>query len=206
MRYYKLSDDVQVPGRWHLGAISTSSGAAVHLCSAVRCSTDEVTVSAPHPGRPLAFSLTSFGVPVAASALAAAIATFAPRDIQRLRFSNSDMAGYEALNILRVVDCLDESRSVFEKWTSADHRPELAGQYRSVPVLRVAVDRIPPDAHIFRVHRWHVGLVVSEVLKRAMEVEGCVGAEFSDVTWSGGTSGPQATSSVPPARRGREPA
>jgi hypothetical protein len=37
---------------------------------------------------------------------------------------------------------------------------------------------IPPDAHFFRVKDWEVGLIVSEVVKYAMERVGCVGAEF----------------------------
>lgn len=86
------------------------------------------------------------------------------------------------LNALRMVRCIDESRSEFDKFTEDDPvRPDLAGQYSSVPKLIIDPKLIPPDAHFFRIQDWEVALLVSEAVKDAMERVGCVGATFTDV-------------------------
>jgi hypothetical protein len=77
---------------------------------------------------------------------------------------------------------LDENRSQFTKWTVNDHRPDLAGEYRMVVNLKVVGSAIPSDAHIFRIKGWLVGLIVSDKVKRAMELAGCLGAKFAEVT------------------------
>jgi hypothetical protein len=86
------------------------------------------------------------------------------------------------LNSLRVVRCLDEGRSEFIKWTEDDHRADLAGQYRQVTKLVLERSAIPVDAHFFRIDGWLVALVVSEVVKDAMERVGCFGAKFIEVS------------------------
>ena len=48
--------------------------------------------------------------------------------------------------------------------------------------LRVDHDRIPESSHIFRIERWTIGLVVSELMKEVMEAAGCLGATFLEVT------------------------
>lgn len=85
------------------------------------------------------------------------------------------------LNSLRVVLCLDERRSELLEWTKNDHRSDLAGQYRQVTNLVVDCERIPRDAHFFRIDGWRVALIVSADVKEAMERVGCLGAKFVDV-------------------------
>ncbi len=85
------------------------------------------------------------------------------------------------LNAVRVIRCLDEKRSEFIKWTEHDHRADLAGKYRQVTKLVLIPGAIPPDAHIFRVDGWEVALIVSEVVKVAMESVGCFGAKFTEL-------------------------
>ncbi|HSP79783.1 MAG TPA: DUF1629 domain-containing protein, partial [Myxococcaceae bacterium] len=82
------------------------------------------------------------------------------------------------LNLLRVVRCIDDARCEHvEYWKPEDNRPDKVGQYRNVRGLKVDSARIG-DAHIFRPWGWRVVIVVSELLKDAMEQEGITGVEF----------------------------
>lgn len=42
---------------------------------------------------------------------------------------------YEILNVLDIVDCVDEDRSEFGKWTESGGRPEMIGRYRGIPKM-----------------------------------------------------------------------
>lgn len=182
MRYYRLLDDVHVPGRWHLGELTDSAGGVVDLDGGVELTPGEIRCPISRPGVPLDFTLTSFNAPVARTPLANRMRTVADGDVQWLTLSIPGHHGFEGANVLRVLDCLDESRSEWIKWTEKDHRADLAGDYRSVTRLRVDGTRIPEGAHIFRIERWLIGVVVSEVMKAAMEEAGCLGAKFLEVT------------------------
>lgn len=182
MRYFELTDDVEVPGRWHLSAVTAPDGSEPSLRTGAVASATPLTTRASRPGRALAFCLTNFAVPVADSRVVSAFARVADGDVQRLAVSIPGHAGFEVLNVLRVVRCLDEARSEFTKWTTRDHRADLAGEYRMVTRLRLDPRAIPPDAHAFRVEGWLIALIVSEPVKEAMEKAGCLGARFSEVT------------------------
>lgn len=185
-RLYELSDDVSLPGRWHLGEITAADGSYPFLDAGVVFIGDgHLTVRVSRPGRGLAFSLTSFAVPVATKALGEAIVRVAGGDVQCLSLNVAGRVDRVALNATRVVDCIDESRSEFLKWTPRDHRADLAGQYRQVTRLVIEASRVPNDAHFFRLGGWPIALVVSERVKTAMEEAGCRGAMFSDITPQG---------------------
>jgi hypothetical protein len=179
--YFHLTDDVHVAERWHLGEFVLPDGTELWLKTGQRIATIEPSCEVHRLGRELDFCLTSFGEPVARSALAAAMASVAGDDLQRLPLAIRAHPGFEALNATRLVDCLDEQRSSFTKWTAEDHRPELAGQYRMVPELHLDPARVPDGAHFFRVWGWRVALIVSAQVRAAMERHGCVGARFEEV-------------------------
>jgi hypothetical protein len=183
MRYFRLVDDVNIPGRWHVGEITGADGASHEFDAGAAVDVEgALSAGVTHEGRALEFSLTSFAVPVASRALAEAIADVAGRDVQRIALKLGGRAGFEVLNATRSFDCLDETRSEFVEWTAGDHRADLAGQYRMVPRLHVDARRIPADARLFRVARWSIALVVTEDVKAAMERVGCLGAKFLEVT------------------------
>lgn len=182
MRYFDLSDDVMIPTRWHLGDVTTREGDEPRLRAGLPCGSTALHTTVSHAGRELEFCITSFAVPVARSSLATAIEAVGGDDVQRLPLYIPDHDGFEVVNALRVIKCLDESRSEFTKWTANDHRADLAGQYRMVTNLRVLGDAIPDNAHVFRIEGWLVALIVSESVKVTMEKAGCFGAKFVEVT------------------------
>jgi hypothetical protein len=130
------------------------------------------------------FTITAFGVPIVSSKVAAAIESQAGGDVQRVPAAIKGHFGFEALNVLRIVECIDESKSEFQKWTERDNRPDRLGHYRSVTKLRLDTTRISESDHIFRLAGWEVTLVVSEKLKQVIEQLGAR-ADFQLVTDDG---------------------
>jgi len=184
MRYFDLADDMTVPNRWHLGELVHDGrdvsgalwvGRRFEGASPLDGKIDR-------PGKELDYCRTSFAVPVARADLAEAIAAIAGPSCQRIPLKLPGHDGFDVLNSLRVVKCLDEHRSEFVKWTGEDHRADLAGQYRMVTQLKILSDQVPNDASFFRVEGWLIALIVSEPVKVAMEEVGCVGATFVEVT------------------------
>src|SRR5262249_40613377 len=74
MRYFRLLDDVHVPGRWHIGDVTATSDLVLDLLSNQRLAAD-TALFAPvsHRGKALDFCFTSFAVPVAKRKLVDAI-------------------------------------------------------------------------------------------------------------------------------------
>jgi hypothetical protein len=186
MRFFRLLDDVHVPGRWHIGDVSASSGPVPDLLSTQRLAAD-IVLSAPvdHRGRALDFCFTSFAVPVAKRALADVIKdTAGTADLQvvPIIIVGQPVDGFAIPHCLRTIECLDETRTDFMKWTSKDDRPDLVGEYRSVVNLTIDPKKVPPDVHFFRVWGWPVALIVSQAVKEVMERTGCLGAKFDAVS------------------------
>lgn len=168
--------------RWHLGRVVSPDGAVPRLAYATRYDgATPLTTHVHHAGRQLQFCLSTFAVPVATAQIAAALADVVGQDLQRIPLSIDGEDGYEVLNALRSVPCLDERFCTTTKWTAQDHRADLAGQYRQVIGLTIDPNVVPADAHFFRVEGWRVALVVSDVARAAMEAVGCSGAIFADV-------------------------
>ena len=99
-----------IKGRWHLGEIRLRSGwepllDAGHRLDAAEPLRGEVT----HAGRVLDFSLTSFNVPVATTALANAVRAVAGGDVQCIPVEIAGQTGMFVLNSARVLRCLDEA-------------------------------------------------------------------------------------------------
>jgi hypothetical protein len=181
-RYFQLRDDMTIRGRWHVCEVMFPSGEEPLFDTG-----EPVSLSAPlvgtvsHAGRVLDFTITSFNAPLATSSIAEAVSSLAGSDVQCLPVEVAGQPAMKVLNALRVIRCLDETRSEFIKWTKQDHRADLAGQYRQVTKLVLAPDAVPADAHFFRVEGWDVALIVSEALKEAMERVSCFGAKFIEL-------------------------
>lgn len=181
-KFYRLVDDITIPKRWHLGSATLLDGREPRFRVGLRFDSAEVVnIPVTHAGRALEFSLTSFAVPVTTKKLAEVVSVLAGGDVQLVPVCIAAHTGMVVLNALRVVRCLDESRSEFVKWTRQGHRPDLAGQYRQVTRLVLDASVIPADARVFRIEGSLVELVVSERVKEAMESAGCLGAKFIEL-------------------------
>lgn len=79
------------------------------------------------------------------------------------------------------IDCVDEEKSDFEKFENNDLvRPDLAGEYRVFFKLVIDPSKVG-DHHIFRLKKSSTTLIVSEEVKRRIEMAGVKGASFEPV-------------------------
>jgi hypothetical protein len=187
MRYFRLIDDLTIPGRWHLGAMECRLGQALpdFLTDEPLPTNLGLHVAITEPGRALDFCLNGFAVPIARFELLSAIASHAGSSIQKLDVKvdrSTVRADFLIVHALSSIDCLDETRSEYVKWTTADHRADLSGQYRMVTRLEIDTSKVPRNSNIFRIKKWPIALIVSESMKSTIEGTEHVGAAFQDVS------------------------
>ncbi len=181
--YFDLGDDLHVPGRWHLCEPWTDEGLDGSAFMRGRVidvgSTPRIDIQI--PGVPLNFTLTAFAAPVVSPRLAKALEAIGASDVQLIPVRLGGREGYRILNATRLVDCLDEERSTFTKWSEEDGREDLVGHYRMVLELRLDVARVPIGSHFFRINRWEVPLIVSGEILDVMRAIQATGIEAERV-------------------------
>jgi hypothetical protein len=189
-RYFKLSDDVYVPGRWELGVPLDGRGQKVWTWLFRRgepAAVDgPIRIPLSHPGKPLDFSVAGAAVPIVHEKVAALFNERAPDAVQLIPVEVESRAErYFILNSLRVVKCIDDAAcEEVQHWTLEDGQQELIGEYRVVAGMRIDPTKVG-DAKVFRPWGWPVVLLVSEDIKTAMEHAGVSGVNFQDVTRGG---------------------
>jgi hypothetical protein len=187
MRYFRLSDDVSVSGRWYLDDPLDSRGSEVdrwQFESGLPVDIEgRLRVPLYRPGRPLDFSVTSVGgAPIVHARVASLFAERASRDAQLVPVDVEGQTDeFFILNVTRVVKCIDDKASAeVQYWKPEDGRPEKTGCYRAVHGLRIDASKVG-DAQVFRPWGWLVVLLVSEEVKEALERIGATGAKFKEV-------------------------
>lgn len=173
--YYRLTDDVHIANRWHLDEVVDERGDPPDLLGGARFEGASLSTKLHAGSEPLDFSLTSFAVPVLREKLARAMLAVAPKSIQLVPLTIPGHAGIEILNVLDVLDCLHQGQSYLEGVKDVPgHR-----QFIGVNVIHLDRDKLPAEAHIFRLKGWETAIYLSEKMKGAMDAAGCVGAKFS---------------------------
>lgn len=186
-RYFELSEDMGIPGRWALGTPTDILGRELDDPWAF---TDGRPMSDPGrlripvtvPGRALGFSRAGLCIPVVHVDVATVFAKLAPDDVQL--FPVDVLGQPEQFCILvatRLVRCIDDRASkAVERWGPDDGQPEKIGEYRNVRGLRIDPTQVG-DARVFRTWGWNVALVISEETRTALERTGAIGMRFKDV-------------------------
>ncbi|WP_306818792.1 imm11 family protein [Archangium lipolyticum] len=186
-RYFDLSDDLHVAGRWHLSAPDVDEngreidpwqfkdGVAVELEAMP-------VLSMVRPGRALDFSMTGLTVPLVHGRVVSLFERLGiAQDVQFIPVRVEGFAEpYFLLNALRVIRCIDDARcEEVLYWRPEDNRPDKSGQYRNVRGLKVDPTKVGAVS-VFRPWGWTVVLIVTEQVKLAMESEGITGARFRE--------------------------
>jgi len=187
MRYFRLSDDVAIAGRWHLNDPGALNGKEVDRWQFERGLPVvlEGRFRAPvyQPGKPLDFSVTAVGgAPIVHARVASIFTELASNDVQLVPVEvEGQRDEFFILNVIRIVKCIDDKASAeVQYWKPEDGRPEKTGSYRAVHGLRIDPSQIG-DAKVFRPWGWLGVLLVSEDLKQALERAGASGTKFSEV-------------------------
>jgi hypothetical protein len=186
-RYFKLSDDVYIPGRWELGTPRDSRGrdfgSRLFLRGEPAHIDGRLTIPIYQAGKPLDFTLADAGaVPVVTEKVATLLAEMAPQDVQLFPVDVDTQSGpYFLVNVVRLVKCIDNQASdEVQYWRPEDGRPDKVGTYSSVSGMRIAPNKVG-DAKVFRTWGWNIALIVSEEIKKALERAGATGLKFTEV-------------------------
>lgn len=144
---------------------------------------EKITISVRKNGRPLDFTFADFEVLVVNEKVAFFLSDeecqLIPVKVDGIKTKQS----YFIVVLLNSVDCLDETRALFEKWQPDDPiRPDLAGNYKGVYKLFLDANKIKTGNTIFRLGKSDNIIVINEKLKQQFESNGITGLKFIDIT------------------------
>lgn len=184
-RFFKLSDDVYVPHRWHLATPIDSQGRKVHDWGFKKGAPvhleGRLRIPMKVAGSPLDFSEAGLRVPVVHLKVASILSELAPGDVQ---FIPADIEGqpdpYLVLVATRLIRCIDEKASKVQFWRPEDGLPEKVGKYYSVDHMRIDKATVG-NAKVFRPEGWSGTLIVSEEIRDALEHMHATGTRFDEV-------------------------
>ena len=187
-RYFKLNDDVYVPGRWDLGTPTDAHGGKLNdwLFKKGEPVPVEGRLGIPigaGDGTPLDFTEAGVGVPVVSARAASLFAELAPSDVQLIPVDvEAHSEPFSILVCTRMVKCIDDEKSgEVQYWRPEDGRPEMTGTYRAVHTMRIDPSKVG-DARVFRPWGYEGVLIVSEDIQQALERMGATGTRFEEVT------------------------
>lgn len=184
MKYYNLLDDLEIPNRIHVGEVTIPSGLEVRNFDAREVNDLDVCHGqVTQKGLFLDFFMTSFGIPIFSERVSAILRPSIGADVDFVRIKlDESILNYYLLKTHEQVDCLDEvNTKAHTKWQESDGRPDKTGQYRMVYGLKINSASISKKSHVFRIKKWNVALIVSELVKEAMENAQSLGAKFIQV-------------------------
>jgi hypothetical protein len=184
-RFFKLADDVNVPHRWDLGTPTDRQGHQVDdrqfTCGMPVHIMDRLKIPVEIVGTPLDFTEAGVGLPVVHVRVASIFAELAPDDVRLLPV---DVEGqpdqYLILVATRVIDCIDEKASRFDRWTPEEGVLHNIRRYSIMYELRIDKAKVG-SAKVFRPEGWSVVLIVSGEIKDALERMGATGTRFEEV-------------------------
>ena len=186
-RYFRLRDDMKIPGRWALGAPLDARGQEIDPWQFEKSRVLELDFTPRFPllerGTALEFSSAAFGIPLVNGRF---VQLFEHLDSRHeVQFIPAQVEGisepYFILNALRTLRCIDEACSgEVEFWKPEHGEPERIGEYRAVYGLKIDPVKAA-GADIFRTWGWSVALIVSEHLKEVLVRERITGPKFTAV-------------------------
>lgn len=190
MKYYRLMDELNKPkDRWFLKSLNVVDENKISVWKFLSPAqvklpnTDQLKISIRKEGNPLDFTFADFEVLVVNEKVAFFLSDVECQLIPVEVDSIKNKHVYFIVVLLNSVDCLDEGRSVFEKWQSDDPiRPDLAGNYKGIYKLFVDNNKIKQDNTIFRLGKSDNIIIINEKLKKQFESNGITGVKFKEIT------------------------
>ncbi|MFY1829499.1 imm11 family protein [Myxococcus fulvus] len=186
-RFFDLSSDEYVKGRWYLGDPTYVNGGVVEdvwrFSDGLPVSLSEnLRVPVRTSGTALDIEFAGAGlVPIVSSRVASIFRELAPDDVQLFPI---DVEGAEGawflLNVAKQLRCIDDEASEEVQLRTAEDYEERIGEYCSVIGLRIDKSKVG-SARVFRLWGWRVPLIVDEEVKNALEANGILGGRFDEV-------------------------
>lgn len=184
-RFFRLSDDVNIPHRWHLAMPRDRQGLKVDdgqfRLGIPVSALERLRIPSEIAGKPLDYTEAGIMIPVVHVRVAAMFSEFAPEDVQLLPVEVEGQPDqYLILVAVRLIRCIDETASRIRLWTHEDGLPDMVGRYASVRDLRIHKTLVG-SAQVFRCEGWTGPLIVSGEIKDALERMGATGTRFEEV-------------------------
>jgi len=186
-KFYRILLDAQNNDVWFIHGPFDQNGNLVNselftTCRIYSDITSELSYRIDEGGAPTNFTYASFHVPVIDERICDVLLGCDSRDIQLIpvKIEDERETRHWILNVIRKVQCLDEQNSTIMWWKPEDGRPDKVGQYRMVSKIKLERNRIG-NRHIFRLDGWEVALIISNQLKRKLELNGISGVLFEEM-------------------------
>ncbi len=187
-RFFDLSIDVYVPGRWYLSEPTYLSGQEVDdiwefIQGKPVTIHERLRIPIYRPGKPLDIEFAGAGqTPIVNARVAEVFRELAGEDIQLFPVTvEGEAEPYFLLNVARELRCIDDAAcEEIRLWTPENGQPAKVGQYRVVAGLRIDPSKVG-DTRVFRLWGYHLPIIVDGQLKEALERSGIVGGWFDEV-------------------------
>jgi hypothetical protein len=181
--YFIATFDARIRDQWHLGSPLDGGGTELRggLFTMGRSyqGARPATIPIYQTGRPVEVTFGDEKMVVVSQTAKQAVERVAAKDCQFIPVSIPGMnAPWFILNAIALVNCFDESRSIYE--AGASNSPQ-SPDYDAVARLIVDPARIG-NHQLFRVQGWDVDLIVSDTVKSAIEAISNHGVLFKQVT------------------------
>jgi hypothetical protein len=183
--FYRLLADPAATSRWHVKSPLDPSGNEVDPRSFTQGvpvdSLLPLTLPLRRSGDEVDFNFCDFHMIVTPASVNTRLQAFAGSAIQRIPVAIDSRKGeFEILNVCDLVPCVDESRSLFTRWTGEDGRPDKVGQFRMI--VKLKIDPAAAAGHeIIRVADWPIALIASENVKHLLEALNVSGLVYERV-------------------------
>jgi len=202
MKYFRITDWFDQPGRWHLGSPKTRNG--IELDARLFTEGNEYRGEITYPpsserrmkdyrleipfempicegSNPLEFTLGPFDIPILTERIAEHLEVCCRDAIQLIpvRITGID-PGFEILNAIKRVDAVDREKSEISWRTKKDAFGNKVQTFAGISRL-VLKEREIADARIFRLRGWELPLIVDESVKTVLENLRTTGIKFDEV-------------------------
>jgi hypothetical protein len=169
MNFYRLTDDVHHQGRWYLGDVSNFNSWS--LLNKAPQGIDLLDMDVFRDGEELDFTLSEcYGLPVVSDKIKEALDGVSGIQFISLEINGkSCISRYHLLVVSTVLKCVDECRSMFNKFEINDPvRPDKAGHYRGF--MKLIIDAEKAKGHqLFRLEGFEIALIISEEIKARLD-------------------------------------
>ena len=178
IKYFRITDDLTVEGRWYLGKVEGVDNWS--LAKKKPKYVENANLNLINDGIELDYTHTEiYGLPVVSKVLAEYFSEFEGVELLRVNIEKkSKLNEYFVLSVTNEIDCVDEDKSIFTRFEDNDPvRPDKSGQYRAFMNLIIDSRKVK-NANIFRLSKFTNALIVSSQVKDRVEEIAAKGCKF----------------------------
>lgn len=185
MKYYRLTEDMSIHGRWYLSPINNVSyeeqwnfivkpffqardtlNVPIKIQGTKTDYTENLTYNIPIISNKAKIVLEKYGISLS--------------QVNILDLQDEEKNSYYAMGV-DILDCVNEDFSEYIKYEESDHvAPDRIGDYKFFNKLVLDKEKINTK-HIFRIKGFLIYLIVSEELKECMESQLLSGVLFEEI-------------------------